>query len=64
MTNVVNLRIARKRKARAEKEQVASENRVVHGRSKAEKLRDRTQAESAATFVEGHRRGRTGGDQS
>jgi nucleotide-binding universal stress UspA family protein len=56
--------MARKRKARAEKEQAANESRVVHGRSKAEKLRDRTQAESAAAFVEGHRRGRTGGDKS
>jgi hypothetical protein len=64
VTNVVNLRMARKRKARADKEQAANESRVVHGRSKAEKLRDRTQAESAAAFVEGHRRERTGGDKS
>ena len=58
MTNVVNLRMARKQKARSEKEQVASENRALHGRSKAEKLRDRTQVEKAAAFVEGHRLGR------
>lgn len=64
MTNVVNLRMARKRKARAEKEQVASESRAVHGRSKAEKLRDRTQAEQAAAFVEGHRLGRPDRDKS
>jgi nucleotide-binding universal stress UspA family protein len=64
VTNVVNLRTARKRKARAQKEQAASESRVVHGRSKAEKLRDRTQAKGAAAFVEGHRRERTGGDKS
>ena len=31
MTNVVNLRMARKRKARAEKEQAAGENRALHG---------------------------------
>ena len=55
MPNVVNLRMARKRKARAQKEQAASENRALHGRSKAEKMRDRTQAEKAASFVEGHR---------
>lgn len=55
MTNVVNLRTARKRRARADKEQAASENRALHGRSKAEKLRDRKQAEKAASFVEGHR---------
>lgn len=55
MTNVVNLRMARKQKARSEKEQAASENRALHGRSKAEKLRDRIEAEKANSFVEGHR---------
>ena len=55
MSNVVNLRMARKRKARAQKEQAAGENRALHGRSKAEKSRDRMQAEKAASFVEGHR---------
>ncbi|RLP24686.1 DUF4169 family protein [Mesorhizobium sp. YM1C-6-2] len=57
MSNVVNLRMARKRKVRAAKEQAAVESRALHGRSKAEKLRDRTQAEKAASFVEGHRLG-------
>ena len=55
MTNVVNLRMARKQKARSEKEQVASENRALHGRSGAEKQRDRIEAEKAQSFVEGHR---------
>ena len=55
MSTVVNLRTARKRKARADKEQAAGENRALHGRSKAEKLRDRMHAEKAASFVEGHR---------
>lgn len=57
MSNVVNLRMARKRKARAAKEQAAVESRALYGRSKAEKLRDRAQAEKAASFVEGHRLG-------
>lgn len=57
MTNVVNLRMARKRKARTEKEQVAGESRALHGRTKAEKLRDRMQAEKAASFVESHKLG-------
>jgi hypothetical protein len=60
VTNVVNLRMARKRKARVEKEQLASESRSLHGRSKAERKRDRTQAEKAASFVEGHRLDVTG----
>ena len=55
MSTVVNLRTARKRKARADKEQAAGENRALHGRSKAEKLRDRMRAEKAAGFIEGHR---------
>ncbi|MEP9388651.1 DUF4169 family protein [Mesorhizobium sp. KR9-304] len=55
MSTVVNLRTARKRKARADREQAAGENRALHGRSKAEKLRDRLQAEKASDFVEGHR---------
>ena len=41
MAAVVNLRLARKRKARADKERQAAENRALHGRSKAEKRRDR-----------------------
>ena len=57
MSTVVNLRTARKRKARADKEQVAGDNRTLHGRSKAEKLRDRLQAEKVGRFVEGHRLG-------
>lgn len=57
MTNVVNLRMARKRKARLEKEQAASESRALHGRSKAEKLRHRLEAEKAQNFLEGHRLG-------
>lgn len=35
--NVVNLRTARKRKARAEREAEAARNRVVFGQTKAEK---------------------------
>lgn len=57
MAEVVNLRMVRKQKARAEREQVASENRALHGRTKAEKLRDRAEAKKAASFVEGHRLG-------
>ena len=59
MSNVVNLRMARKRKARGEKEQAAAESRALHGRSKAEKERDRREAESTVRFVEGHRLDRT-----
>lgn len=55
MSNVVNLRLARKRKERAEKETAAAENRVLHGRSKAERQRDVTNKQKSEAFVEGHR---------
>jgi hypothetical protein len=55
MSGIVNLRMVRKRKARADREQAASENRALHGRTKAEKERDRLEAERAAGFVDSHR---------
>ena len=58
MGEIVNLRQARKQKARAEKEKLAGENRALHGRSKVEKDRDRLIADKAETFVAGHRRER------
>ena len=42
MADIVNLRQARKQKARDEKTRVAEQNRALHGRSKAEKQRDRS----------------------
>ena len=56
MGEIVNLRQARKQKARTEKERLASENRALHGRSKAERERDRLAGEKAENFVAGHRR--------
>jgi hypothetical protein len=54
MADIVNLRQARKQKARSDKERQAEQNRVLHGRSKAE--RDRRLAEQADRFIDGHRR--------
>lgn len=45
MADVVNLRQARKRKARADKAQQAAEKRAQHGRTKGEKARDAADAE-------------------
>jgi hypothetical protein len=39
MSEIVNLRQARKRKRRAENERTAEANRVQHGRTKGEKLK-------------------------
>ncbi|CAN7602261.1 DUF4169 family protein [Mesorhizobium caraganae] len=58
MGEIVNLRQIRKQKARAEKEKLAGENRALHGRSKAEKTRDRLTSGKAENFVAGHRRER------
>ena len=58
MGEIVNLRQVRKQKARAEKETLAGENRALHGRSKAEKTRDRLTSDKAEKFVAGHRRER------
>jgi hypothetical protein len=55
MAEIVNLRQARKQKARAAKEQAADRNRALQGRSKAERQRDRQAAESARAFLDGHR---------
>ncbi|RWM78837.1 MAG: DUF4169 family protein [Mesorhizobium sp.] len=55
MADIVNLRQARKQKARAEKGRLAEQKRTLHGRSKADRERDRLIAEKAETFVAGHR---------
>ena len=55
MSSVVSLRLARNRKARAEKERTAEQNRALHGRTKVEKLGERRQSEKSAAFVDGHR---------
>ena len=54
--DIVNLRQARKARARREKDEKAARNRSLFGRSKAEKSRDRTEAEKALVHIEGHRR--------
>lgn len=59
MSDVVNLRLARKRRERAEKEATAAENRALHGRSKAERQRDLINRQKSEAFVEGHRLGQT-----
>lgn len=58
MGEVVNLRMARKRKARAEMDKAAQENRQAHGRTKAERDAARMLREREAAALEGHRRER------
>ncbi len=48
MAEIVNLRRARKAKARAEKDKAAEQNRVRFGRTKAEKTASRAEEDRAA----------------
>ena len=63
MADIVNLRQARKQKARDEKLRVAEQNRALHGRSKADKQRDQLIADKAETFIAGHRLDPSGKDK-
>lgn len=56
MADIVNLRLARKQKARAEKEAAAAENRVRFGRSKAERELEEAQKTLADRRIEAHKR--------
>lgn len=55
MSDVVNLRQFKKRKAREEKEKTAAENRIRHGRTGAEKKFEREQARRTEEFLERNR---------
>ena len=53
---IVNLRRARKARARIEKDAKAAENRRRHGRTKAEKQAESAERERAERRIESHRR--------
>jgi len=55
MSELVNLRLARKRKARAAAERQAAENRVRFGTPKGERLRARRESARAAESLDGKR---------
>jgi len=59
---VVNLRLARKRRDRAEQADQAAANRIVHGRTKAEKLAAKSERKRSDTMLDGHRRDTTPDD--
>ncbi|MGH6926555.1 MAG: DUF4169 family protein [Propylenella sp.] len=56
MSEIVNLRQARKRKRRAVKEREAAANRAAHGVPSAEKRAARATEALAEKRLEGHRR--------
>lgn len=55
MADIINLRTVRKQKARTEKTVQAQENRILFGRSKAEKLRDEAEKSMADKCIDGHK---------
>lgn len=56
MADIVNLRLVRKAKARATAPAKADANRIAHGRTKAEKLAARTDADRARRLLDGAKR--------
>lgn len=56
MAEIVNLRMARKHKARAEREVVATENRNTFGKTKAERENDAATKKLDAKRLDGHKR--------
>jgi hypothetical protein len=53
---IINLRRARKTKARSEREKQAADNRIAFGRTKAEKTLTEAERRRAERSIEGHRR--------
>ena len=52
MAEIINLRLARKAKARAEADKTAAANRVKHGQTKADKARVKAEADRAERDLE------------
>jgi hypothetical protein len=55
MADLINLRNARKNRARAEKEKTAEANRVLHGTPKAVRKLQEARREAAESRLEQHR---------
>ena len=55
MADIVNLRTARKRRDRAEKERKAAENRALHGRTKAATDTQAIERVRSNALLDGHR---------
>ena len=65
MSKTINLRQHRKRKARADKEQAAAEQRARHGRTTQQKQTDSEREAAARALWQGHRRDpEAGSDES
>ena len=60
MAEIVNLRQARKQKARAEKEARADANRIAFGRTKAEKKQTQAEQDLEKSRLDQHKRDNDG----
>ena len=56
MAEIVNLRAVRKHKARADKEARAAQNRILFGRTKAEKQQQAAEKALAERHIDGHKK--------
>jgi hypothetical protein len=56
MADIINLRTARKQKARAEREAQAAQNRALFGRTKGERLRQAAEKSLAERHVDAHKK--------
>ncbi len=56
MAEIVNLRMARKRKTRADAEKQAEANRLQHGRSKSEKQLTKAEKALQGRQIDAHKR--------
>ena len=56
MAEIINLRQARKQKARAEKEARAEQNRIAFGRTKAERDQIKAERDLADRQLDSHKR--------
>ena len=56
MAEIINLRAARKAKARTDKEAAAEANRQKFGRTKGEKLKDAAEKSKLETHLDAHKR--------
>jgi hypothetical protein len=59
MAEIVSLRMARKQKARSEKERAAEQNRIRYGTTKAERQASQAKSQREEAAHEGHRRERS-----
>ena len=56
MADIINLRNARKQKARADKDAQAQQNRILFGRTKAEKFKQAAEKALADKHIDGHKK--------